>query len=131
MRSAWGFSTPSDMPWQTRAACGPDTAELFHQASQEQERHEYSKDRAVNIALSICSRCGVRDECERYMLAQPPAARANTVAAGLVWDNRGRPKQPKSLPLRFCRYCGGAFQPNHPLNRYCSQLCQGRARRAA
>ena len=120
------LATRADLGWIRRAACGPDTAEVFHGASQE---NGCTKQHATRVALSICGRCEVREECYRYMLDQPELSRAGTVAAGLVWDSKGRPKLPKALPARACGYCGTTFLPNHPLNRYCGSLCQGRARR--
>lgn len=105
----------SDLAWISRAACGPDTAEVFHQASQEQQQHEYSRQRAIRIALSICGGCEVREECHLYMLEQPQLMRANTIAAGLVWDRKGRPKLPRALPERACGHCGAMFEPLYPL----------------
>lgn len=90
-RSAWGLELITDEDWQARAACGPDTAELFWPAFG-QGRPPNVLPKAAKAALDICASCPVKRQCLEHAATNPePYPR---IAGGRLWMGRkgnGRP----------------------------------------
>lgn len=68
MRSAWGLEVDREMDWRQRAACGPDTAELFFV---EYEHVGRGLTKANQSALRICHGCPVRAQCDQDAQRHP------------------------------------------------------------
>jgi len=84
-RSAYGLELVRDEDWQARAACGPDTAELFWPTFVYRQPVRLGSD--TKTALRICHTCPVKTECYRHAVDHPePYPR---VAGGRLWMGRG------------------------------------------
>lgn len=98
-RSAWGLSTPSDLPWQARARCAqPDVDPDWWSAD-----GQFSQARAVHECVRHCP---VRTECEANV-AEDPLNVAGTIRAGVLYvggrsDPRPAAHQP---PESSCGWC--------------------------
>lgn len=83
-KSAWGLELITDDDWQARAACGPDTAELFWPSYMYRQPTRLTSD--TKVALRICRGCPVQRECYVHAASHPePYPR---VAGGRLWMGR-------------------------------------------